>query len=218
MNNSNFLSYFVKTFFIGFLLFSLLALFDIYNPIIFIIFIGALTVWGLSMPFFMDYCQKKYLKIYKKKYKDIDFVYKNMSLAPHPGTSLLSDLEMTGISVGDIKSMLLMTCNLWRGCEYYDQKLRAQLKHVNIDMYGFGACEKVNSNITLYPVSKVLIEHENIITTKSGRVFVYYEPSHIFKNCKDILKDGAYLFEVMNNNQQFKQSIVNKLENLRLVA
>lgn len=219
MSKSNFLSYMINAFAIGLLIFGLLAIFGQFNQVSFMLFVIIFTIWALSMPLFSDFCKRKYLANYQNKYKDVSFIVHGVSLMPSPGTSLLADLDMIGIGAYHIKSMVLMTCNLQHGCEYYDQQLKKELQDIKIDMYGFGVCRKTNDNITLHSVSKILTEHENIITTKDNRIFVYYEPSHILtKKNKDTLKDGAYLFEVIRNEQVFKENIINKLNAMEKAA
>jgi len=210
-----FLTYFLKVIFSGLLVFLIASLkFPIDKSILFI-FIVFMAIWALSFPLVGQFNVRIILK--KKYYSYRSIVVQAISFQPAPGTSLISELNSKAVSVDNIEYMLLMTCNLAHGCDYYDKKLKKQLEHVKIDMYGSGKCPKHGENITLYTTTDSLEEHENIIKTKQGRFFIYYEPSHklVGKNKdRDELKKGAYLFELKDKDDQdaLEEAIKDKLE------
>lgn len=214
INTEKFLTYFLNTFVIGILLYLTVSLLVVINDTYLFIFMSVMVVWALSFPIIEKVNVRHILK---NVYKDYSFIVQAVSFKPSPGTSLIAELASKSVTVKDIDSMILMTCNLEHGCNYYDKKLKQELKEVTIDMYGFGKCSKPSDNITLHQTSKILEEHENIIKTKTGRFFVYYEPIHelVGKNQdRDELKKGAYLFELVDKSQQqkFEKFIKDKLK------
>jgi len=122
---------------------------------------------------------------------------------PTPGKSMFNALRTNGFEPEDIKEVFMMSYSLKH--DYLtNSEFSRTMKNLNVkfNLYGsYGTASDISKILNYYQqVEEIknlnyhLTEHYNILDMKNGEVYIWYEPSHIVENNKDILNEGGYLF------------------------
>lgn len=132
----------------------------------------------------------------------VEFVF-----APTPMGSLIECLSTHHVDPEDIKSMQLMSSDLHATALYltgskrnfetpFNRLLEAN-PEIKVTIYGLcnGALHDFDG-ISFRRTRDKHVEHTNLITTQSGRHFVWYEPYHEIVKGRHYFAQGAYLVEV----------------------
>lgn len=143
---------------------------------------------------------------------------------PRPSSSMISSLNLQGVRTTDIKHIDLMTFDLIDAKTYLEShglKFRAAVSansELTVRIFGSGQIPEENDipGLSYFNTVEQLIEHVNLITSKDGRRFVWYEPIHTCSDGEHKLPMGAYLIEV--NDDAAWDAAQNRFENLELKA
>jgi hypothetical protein len=163
--------------------------------------IYAMAVWGLIAAWLTVGAQIRTAKISRQFGGGMrDFVF-----APTPMGSVLASLGRVGVSPETIATIELMSADVDETIAYFERDsgngcFLTTLKHcpeMKVTVYGqTRSTAKEHSRITVVPTVEKYTEHTNLITTKDGNQFVWFEPYHNVKNGRHYFGKGAYLFEV----------------------
>ncbi len=177
--------------------------------------------------FFVGLLIEKYSRSLKYKNKLGLASFANSTLNPTPGQSLLDAIIKQGYSVKEIKNMYVMAYTL--NHDYLtNSSFAKKMKEVDFNFYLYSeivSSEDKSKIENFYKHAIVeasniqLIEHYNIIEMSDNKTFIWYEPSHIVKDGKDILEEGGYLFlsesftyaknqfnDILKNQTSYKKS------------
>jgi hypothetical protein len=146
------------------------------------------------------------------------FVY-----VPTPIGSLLESLNSQDVATSDLVQIMLMSSDLQESVDYYKNgddegisllKILDDNPELTASIYGPSSDPRITSphaRISLIPTLGDLTEHKNLIDTKKGQSFVWYEPYHKVLRGKQYFTHGAYLIEI---DEALKASIRREYEQL----
>jgi hypothetical protein len=152
------------------------------------------------------------------------FVYQ-----PTPIGSLVESLNSQDVATADLKHVMLMSADLEEGVHYYLEgddegvslvRMLEKNPDLTVSVYGPSKNPNVKSpheRMSLLLTTGVgeLTEHKNLILTKDGQKFVWYEPYHNVVNGHHYFNRGAYLVEI---DELVQGKIQNEYDELRLGA
>lgn len=133
----------------------------------------------------------------------VDFVF-----APTPMGSLLSALNKQGVGTGEIATIKLMSSDLVATKKYLSSPRNGdepfitvvdRCKDMHVLYYGSSDDPNIESGhprIKFIPTKQKLIEHVNLVQTKSKGEYLWYEPYHQLIDGEDCFAGGAYLIEL----------------------
>lgn len=184
----------------GFLFLFLIGLYSLVHFNIINIHFGYLVIFLFL--FFTGLLIEKYSRSLKYRNKLGLASFANSTLNPTPGQSLLDAIIKQGYSVKDIKNMYVMAYTL--NHDYLtNSSFAKKMKEVDFNFYLYSKIVSSEDKLKIEDFYKhaiveasdiELIEHYNVIEMNNNKTFVWYEPSHIVIDGKDILEEGGYLF------------------------
>lgn len=153
--------------------------------------------------------------------KMVDFVF-----APTPLGSLGNSLAKQGIDFDQIDTITVMSSNLAETKGYLKTPMNGDEPFLNIldkfkDMhmvyYGFSNDPNIKSDhprVAFVPIKEKITEHKNLITTKNGPNYMWYEPCHDIVNGDDYFGGGAYLIELTEKGRKQAEEVFKHLPQL----
>ena len=126
----------------------------------------------------------------------------SVSNFPNPGQTMMDHLEEKGINVAHLESLDFMVYSLSNGyIKTFVRQLKTKNPEIIIRLSGKGPVESETAELVndVCETNHHLTRHKNIIKTKDGRSFVWFEPRHsvTYRNGKEFhsLPFGAFLLE-----------------------
>jgi hypothetical protein len=132
----------------------------------------------------------------------LEFVF-----APTPMGSVFGSLAKHGVPPDQIKSIALMSGNIKESLRYFESgagdgsffQVLDACPDMHATVYGFSDDPEMQSGhprVDLIVTRDRFNEHTNLITAKSGKSFVWYEPCHVVSNGNHYFTRGAYLISI----------------------